>query len=191
MTTKARTELVTLPVATADGEFRAYYSQKGLAGLGFPDKASSACCADRTLRREVPANVASARIRRWHRTTVVALEHALTGRPPRVLPPLDLSAGTAFQQSVWNAMRNIVAGQSRSYGEIAQLIGKPDAARAVGGACGANPIPVLIPCHRVLAANHRLGGFSGGLDWKRKVLVREGVRFQEGNAEHPTLNLEF
>jgi O-6-methylguanine DNA methyltransferase len=53
------------------------------------------------------------------------------------------------------------------------VIGKPKAVRAVGGACGANPIPVLVPCHRVLAANGKLGGFSGGLDWKRALLARE------------------
>jgi O-6-methylguanine DNA methyltransferase len=73
-------------------------------------------------------------------------------------------------------MRQIRTGQTRSYGEIASAIGKPNALRAVGGACGANPIPVFVPCHRVLAANRKLGGFSGGLNWKRKLLEREGVR---------------
>ena len=73
-------------------------------------------------------------------------------------------------------MRQIRTGQTRSYGEIAKEIGRPKALRAVGGACGANPIPVFVPCHRVLAANQRIGGFSGGLDWKRKLLKREGVR---------------
>lgn len=69
----------------------------------------------------------------------------------------------------------IRAGRTQSYGEIAAEIGRPNAVRAVGGACGANPWPVLIPCHRVLAANRKLGGFSGGLDWKIKLLAREGV----------------
>jgi O-6-methylguanine DNA methyltransferase len=73
-------------------------------------------------------------------------------------------------------MRRISCGQTQSYGEIAKAIGKPKAVRAVGGACGANPIPVLVPCHRVLAAGGKIGGFSGGLDWKRKLLAREGVR---------------
>ena len=66
-------------------------------------------------------------------------------------------------------------GKTKSYGEVARAIGKPKAVRAVGGACGANPIPVLIPCHRVLAANRKLGGFSGGLNWKRKLLAQERV----------------
>lgn len=72
-------------------------------------------------------------------------------------------------------MKKIKPGNTRSYGEIARSIGKPKAVRAVGGACGANPIPVLIPCHRVLAANRKIGGFSGGLEWKEKLLTREGV----------------
>ena len=75
-------------------------------------------------------------------------------------------------------MRKISMGQTKSYGEIARAIGRPKAVRAVGGACGANPIPVLIPCHRVLAANKKLGGFSGGLDRKRDLLKREGVLFR-------------
>ena len=66
-------------------------------------------------------------------------------------------------------------GQTFSYGEVAKAIGRPKAVRAVGGACGANPIPVLIPCHRVLAAGGKIGGFSGGLDWKRTLLARENI----------------
>lgn len=73
-------------------------------------------------------------------------------------------------------MLRIPPAQTRSYGEIARTIGKPKAVRAVGSACGANPIPVLVPCHRVLAANRKIGGFSGGLAWKRTLLAREGVR---------------
>jgi O-6-methylguanine DNA methyltransferase len=105
----------------------------------------------------------------------------MTGRNPKSLPPLDLSSGTAFQQRVWCALRRIASGETRSYTEIAIAIGHRKAARAVGGACGANPIPVLLPCHRVLAANHRLGGFSGGLDWKIRLLAREGIQFAREN----------
>ena len=88
---------------------------------------------------------------------------------------MDLSAGSIFQQTVWRALEKIPTGQTRSYGEIARKIGNPKGVRAVGGACGANPIPVLVPCHRVLAANGKLGGFSSGLDWKRRLLAREGL----------------
>jgi len=98
------------------------------------------------------------------------------GKHPENLPPLDLSSGTDFQQRVWQALRKISFGRSLSYGQVAEAIGKPKAVRAVGGACGANPIPVLVPCHRVLAANSRLGGFSSGLNWKRVLLAREGIK---------------
>jgi len=104
------------------------------------------------------------------------LKAVLAGREPKTFPPLDVS-GTEFQKSVWRSMQKISLGKTKSYGEIAVAIGKPKAVRAVGGACGANPIPVLVPCHRVLAANNKLGGFGGGLDWKRSLLKREGIKF--------------
>jgi O-6-methylguanine DNA methyltransferase len=104
------------------------------------------------------------------------LKNVLTGREPKNLPPFDL-AGTEFQKRVWNALRTIQRGRTKSYGEIARQIGKPKAVRAIGGACSANPIPIFVPCHRVLAANGKPGGFSGGLNWKRKLLAREGVKF--------------
>jgi O-6-methylguanine DNA methyltransferase len=100
----------------------------------------------------------------------------LAGQSAGKLPPLDLSAGTQFQKQVWQVLLGIAPGQTLSYGEVARAMGGPKALRAVGRACGANPIPVLVPCHRVLAAGRRLGGFSAGLDWKRTLLGREGIR---------------
>jgi O-6-methylguanine DNA methyltransferase len=155
-----------LPIVTRAGQFLARYSEKGLAGLDFP--------AGRASPRAAKKEIVRAKIRAWHRVTETALKNILAGRKPKKLPPLDL-AGTEFQKSVWNALRKISIGKTKSYGEIAEAIGKPKAVRAVGGACGANPVPVLVPCHRVLAANKKLGGFSGGLDWKRSLLAREGV----------------
>lgn len=152
-------------IETADGAFSATYSERGLCALDFPTK------ANRKAKVEKPSRVAE----QWHQLTSTAVKAVLAGRTPRALPPLDLSAGTSFQQSVWRALTGIKAGTTRSYGEIAKAVRKPRATRAVGGACGANPIPVLVPCHRVLAANRKIGGFSGGLDWKRKLLGREGV----------------
>ena len=163
-----KTPLVELPIATRDGQFVARYSEKGLAELNFP-KAGTPRCGVRTSQRDVPAKTLH-----WHRATATALKNILAGRPAKNLPPLDL-AGTEFQKSVWNALRNIPLGKTKSYGEIARAIGKPKAVRAAGGACGANPIPVLVPCHRVLAANTKLGGFSGGLNRKRELLTREGI----------------
>lgn len=113
----------------------------------------------------------------WIQATRSALTQLLAGGPAGEIPPLDLRAGTEFQRSVWEALRAIPPGRTRSYGELAAQVGRPGGARAVGQACGANPIPLLIPCHRVLAAQGRLGGFSGGLAWKRRLLEREGTGF--------------
>jgi O-6-methylguanine DNA methyltransferase len=164
-----KTLLVELPIATRDGQFVARYSGKGLAELNFP-RVGTPRCGVRTSQRDVPTKV-----RRWHRATVAALKNVLAGHSPGKFPPLDLSDGTTFQQKVWNMLRKIARGRTKSYGEIARAVGNPKAVRAVGGACGANPIPVLVPCHRVLAANNKLGGFSGGLNWKRELLAGEGV----------------
>jgi O-6-methylguanine DNA methyltransferase len=167
-----KTRWVELPVSTRDGQFVARYSEKGLAELDFPANGRAGLPPGQDARQRVPTT-----IRRWHQATAAALKNVLAGRLPGKLPPLDLSGGTMFQRKVWNRLRKIPLGKTKSYGEIARAIGKPKAVRAVGGACGANPIPVLVPCHRVLAANKKLGGFSGGLDWKRKLLAREGVKF--------------
>src|SRR5262249_4083178 len=112
------------------------------------------------------------------------LKRALTGRTPRLLPPLDLSAGTTFQQRVWNALLKIPRGETRSYGDLAKSLRHQRAVRAVGNACGANPVPVLIPCHRILAARRHLGGYSSGLKWKRLLLWREESRdWWEGTTQ--------
>ena len=100
-------------------------------------------------------------------------------RSPRNLPPLDLTGGTDFQHNVWQQLLEIPLGQTRAYGELAKRLGKPGASRAVGSACGANPIPVIVPCHRVLAAHGRIGGFSGGPGWKQRLLNIEGTPFIE------------
>jgi len=88
--------------------------------------------------------------------------------------PLDVK-GTAFQQRVWEELRRIPHGETRSYGELAAALGKPKASRAVGGANGANNVAVLIPCHRVIAADGSLGGYAYGLAIKAELLRREGV----------------
>lgn len=85
--------------------------------------------------------------------------------------------GTPFQQEVWAALADIPYGATASYGEVAESIGRPTAMRAVGGANGANPIPILIPCHRVIAADGTLGGYGGGLDRKVLLLELEGAPF--------------
>ncbi|NHA15759.1 methylated-DNA--[protein]-cysteine S-methyltransferase [Thioalkalivibrio sp. XN279] len=90
-------------------------------------------------------------------------------------PRLDL-VGTDFQRAVWRAIARIPAGKVISYAELARQAGRPRAIRAAAQACGANPVPLLVPCHRVVASDGGLGGFGGGLPLKRKLLAREGVR---------------
>lgn len=91
------------------------------------------------------------------------------------------AAGTAFQKSVWEALRKIPYGETRSYSDIAILSGHPNAVRAVANAVGANPIPIIIPCHRVIHRDGSLGGFSmyGGIETKIKLLRIEGISLPE------------
>ena len=84
-------------------------------------------------------------------------------------------AGTAFQRSVWKALEQIPYGQLNSYADIAAVIGKPRAVRAVGAANGRNPIPIVVPCHRVIGSDGSLTGFAGGLETKRRLLELEGA----------------
>jgi O-6-methylguanine DNA methyltransferase len=164
-----KTPPVELPVKTDNGEFLARYSETGLVGLDFPK-------VGRASSRAAKRKIVPTKIRGWHKLTEAALKNILAGRDAKKLPPLDWTGKTKFQKSVWRALLKTSPSKTKSYGEIAATIGKPKAVRAVGGACGANPIPVLVPCHRVLAANKKPGGFSGGLSWKRILLAREGVR---------------
>jgi AraC family transcriptional regulator, regulatory protein of adaptative response / methylated-DNA-[protein]-cysteine methyltransferase len=87
---------------------------------------------------------------------------------------LDIE-GTDFQRAVWRELRRIPAGATRSYADVARAIGKPKATRAVANACGANPLPVVVPCHRVIAKDGSIGGYTGGLHIKRALLDAEGV----------------
>jgi|AntRauTorcE11897_2_1112592.scaffolds.fasta_scaffold03743_2 AraC family transcriptional regulator of adaptative response/methylated-DNA-[protein]-cysteine methyltransferase len=88
--------------------------------------------------------------------------------------PLDLQ-GSAFQKAVWEQLLQIPSGKTLSYSEVAARVGRPRAIRAVASACGANPVPLLIPCHRVLRKNGQLGGYALGLDLKRRLLHKEGA----------------
>lgn len=88
---------------------------------------------------------------------------------------LDLSRGTSFQRKVWRTLRRVSYGQLQSYQWVAVRVGGRQYARAVGNAVGANPMPIVIPCHRIVAQDTSLGGFSGGLPTKRKLLTLEGT----------------
>lgn len=141
-------------IATSLGPVRAEFSDRGLCRLEF---------------RSGNHPVATGRLARQ-------LQAFTAGKSVRFNIPLDLTAGTEFQQAVWRTLLKIPRGETRSYGWVAKQISKPRAARAVGAACGANPVPLIVPCHRVIAGDGSLGGFSGGLPRKRKLLALEGVR---------------
>jgi methylated-DNA-[protein]-cysteine S-methyltransferase len=85
------------------------------------------------------------------------------------------AAGTPFQRAVWEALARIPHGTTTTYGELAAGLGRPDRARAVGAANGANPLPIVVPCHRVIGARGALTGFGGGLERKRWLLAHEGA----------------
>lgn len=107
-----------------------------------------------------------------NRKAIREIGEYLDGKRERFDLPLDLR-GTVFQLAVYEAIRAIPYGETRTYGELARAIGRERALRVVGAACGANPIPLVVPCHRVVAAAGRLGGFGGGVDLKARLLALE------------------
>jgi AraC family transcriptional regulator, regulatory protein of adaptative response / methylated-DNA-[protein]-cysteine methyltransferase len=115
-----------------------------------------------------PMGAPSREFRQW----IEALNGYLAGEPPRLDLPLDVQA-TAFQMRVWNYLQSIPRGEVRSYHEVAAAIGRPSAARAVAGACAANRVALLIPCHRVIRGSGELGGYRWGAERKRKLLELE------------------
>ncbi|MEO0925289.1 MAG: methylated-DNA--[protein]-cysteine S-methyltransferase [Cyanobacteria bacterium J06643_13] len=107
-----------------------------------------------------------------HRDWIEHILQTIAGQTADLDLPLDIR-GTAFQQQVWQALRLIPRGETRNYAEIARAIDKPQATRAVGSACGANPVAVIIPCHRVLRSDGSLGGYRWGIERKQKLLEIE------------------
>ena len=101
---------------------------------------------------------------------------ALVDTPAKTLEvPLDMR-GTPFQRDVWRALRAIPVGSTTTYGELAARLGRPESARAVGAACGANPLAIIVPCHRVVARDGSLTGYRWGVERKQALLEREGGR---------------
>ncbi|HPC18891.1 MAG TPA: methylated-DNA--[protein]-cysteine S-methyltransferase [Kiritimatiellia bacterium] len=112
------------------------------------------------------------------RRAVAYARAVLAGRTPPSLPPVHpavFESAAPFYRSAWRALRGIPRGARTTYARLAARAGRPAAARAAGGACRANPVPLFLPCHRVMAANGQWGGFSAGLPWKIHLLRLEGV----------------
>ena len=169
---RARTERAPVVVATARfaspvGELAAFTHQGALCALSFisgrydPLAVLRARLGTIEAREGDPLDVAG-RFRDYFRGELEAL-HSL---------PVE-TGGTAFQRRVWEALRTIPVGTTLSYLALAQRVGAPDAVRAVGAANGANPVAIVLPCHRVIGSNGRLVGYGGGLDRKRWLLAHE------------------
>lgn len=149
------------------GTMRLARSERGLCGAWFVEDQKHAWPADRfTAAKHHPDDPllqrAAAQLQAWW-----------AGRQLAFDLPLDLSAGTAFQQSVWHALLHIPYGRTCSYLALANMLGKPSATRAVGAAVGRNPLGIIVPCHRVLGSTGRLTGYAGGLWRKQALLERE------------------
>lgn len=107
---------------------------------------------------------------------VSLIKRAVAGKPIDLDGSVRIAGGTDFQRAAWKGIAQIPKGEVVSYGELAERIGYPGAARAVGHACATNPIPLLIPCHRVVASNG-IGGYGRDVEMKRKLLAAEGVLY--------------
>ena len=148
-------------VSTDLGAFAVSFSDSGVCDVQFPNKSKASTMELRNQEGEGGRHLAD------------ALRIYATGRKAAFQVEVDLHDCTEFLQLVWDALREIPYGEVRTYKQIAESLGRPKSARAVGAACAANPVPVVIPCHRVVAAEGKLGGFSGGLQWKKKLLKLE------------------
>ena len=163
---------VTIRFVVADsaaGSLLVAGTDKGICALNFDD-------SEEGLRRRFPkADIIpdDGTIAPWAAKAV-----ELVGTPAAHDLPIDVQ-GTAFQERVWQALRQIPLGETRSYADIAAQVGAPGATRAVGTANGANPVAVLVPCHRVIRSDGTLGGYAGGLERKRKLLEAEGASWKE------------
>lgn len=152
-------------------------ADRGLCTVGIGD-------SDEELLASLQREFAEAEIRPdrgelcgWAKAIVRYLE----GEEPHLDLPLDLR-GTAFQRRVWGELRKIPYGQTRTYAEVARAIGRPKAYRAVARACATNPVPLVIPCHRVVRSDGSLGGYGLGLDRKRALLEMERGRDEENEG---------
>jgi AraC family transcriptional regulator of adaptative response/methylated-DNA-[protein]-cysteine methyltransferase len=140
----------------------------GLCKLSLGEDAAA---LERELRAEFPAARITAGAGRLKKYSVPIRDYIKDRRPLPELP-LDLR-GTVFQLRVWQALQSIPYGQTRSYGEIAESLGAPQAVRAVAGACGRNPVALAVPCHRVIGKHGELTGYRWGKERKKALLERE------------------
>jgi methylated-DNA-[protein]-cysteine S-methyltransferase len=156
-------------LTTPVGALHLYGTARGLATVVLPNESQEA--AERRLRRLL-GPLAVSEDKTTHERALEQLAEYFAGRRRVFDLPLDM-LGTPFQQQVWQAVAAVPYGQTRSYSEIARSIDRPAAVRAVGAANGANPLPPIIPCHRIVGAGGALTGYSGGLEMKAWLLNLE------------------
>lgn len=143
------------------GKLRLVGNEKGLRQLSFVNGRHTRGVAREWVRDEKPFEEAMRQLRAYFRGELKEFDLALEMQ------------GTEFQKSVWDELRKIPYGETRSYGQVAEFIGNPKAMRAVGAANGQNPIAIIVPCHRVIGSSGSLTGFGGGMDCKKRLLELE------------------
>jgi methylated-DNA-[protein]-cysteine S-methyltransferase len=159
------------------GKLRLASTDAGLAWLGLPRAGGRGFAG--WLARNAPRARREAAFAP-NRDAIRQLLEYLDGKRTAFELALDLR-GTGFQRAVWDALLRIPYGETRSYGELARAIGKPSAVRAVGLANGANPVALVVPCHRVIGAHGGLTGYGGGLELKRRLLAMEQSVWHQGS----------
>ena len=172
---------------TAIGACGVAWSDRGVTRLQLPEGSRSATeCRLRGRGANASAGVPPAVVR----AAIRLLERYFAGEQVDLSGvALDLRGVSPFHRQIYDAARALAWGKTATYGELAQRAGARDAARAVGQAMGKNPVPIIIPCHRVLAAGGKIGGFSahGGPGTKRRLLTLEGVHLGQGTLPLPGL----
>ncbi len=147
-------------------------TRRGIRHITLPKPTRAAALG----RLEAEAGVLGVEDKEALATILARLQAYYAGQPTTFDDiPLDLEEYPAFYRAVWTELRRVRRGEVITYGELARRVGKPGAARAVGRAMAANPVPPIVPCHRVIASGRRLGGYGGGLDMKARLLQMEGV----------------
>jgi methylated-DNA-[protein]-cysteine S-methyltransferase len=147
-------------------------SSKGIHAIVLPKRSKRAVESDLRVQSNGPVQQGESVALKTARRQLLDY---LAGRRHAFDVPLDLSQGTSFQRKVWRILQRVPYGKLRSYQWIALHVGGRRYARAVGNTVGENPLPIIIPCHRIVAHDASLGGFSGGLSMKRKLLSLEGT----------------
>ena len=165
----ARVAICVRTLKTPVGVLRVAASEDSVLSVELPRRRSEPAL-ERWLRRHIPHAAEPAVLH----TALAQLREYFAGKRRDFDVPVD-PAGTDFQRQVWDAIAAIPFGETTSYGKIAAALGRPSLARVVGAAVGANPIPIIIPCHRVIGADNSLTGYGGGLRMKIWLLRHEGV----------------